>query len=1363
MNVRMTPPQGPMGQPMPMGGAPAPMPPMGGPMPVPPMQPTAGQQQKQGLGSAFGGSAQGRGQFKNFMSAKKQTSALVPPMQASMQPMGSAPPMAQPRMAPQPMLPAPSPQMMGAMKPMGAPQMGGPVQAGRPMRGTQGGLGSAPVQLNMGGVVPQLSMGMAASGPAVYLGDDRLSDPADMHQKMLRAGYGRDEIMDSASGIRDAAMHIVEDTDEYLGGARSGFGHVHEFADGGEVPRQTTIAGQPHYLAYINPEEGELLEGLGGAGKPGPGGIPSYWFHSGWGGGGSSSSSSSSSSSNDDDDGGFSFSDWASDTWAEITSGGEAVTDTYNSGDNASTSTSTGTDFSFMDADDEEDYNLGTGTDYSTAYDPFSNDDDDDGPSTTVVTGSSGYPSLDATANVNVDSPSTDYSFMDSDEEEDFNLGTGTTYDTVYDPFPADDDSEPVDTGGYDAVGTGSVDDPAVGGGTDYSFLDSDEEEDFNLGTGATYDDTYDSGSVVVGGSDDGPSYPDTPPPSVSPPAPPPVYYDMFGGEHATQEAANEADAAYTAASNAVDIVTGGTTGGTTGTDVDVDTGFTQQEIDASNNTAKLMNDYSAISNDYSTFQGNDLTKGSGNTIGYATGGSKAGYAAIINPVTGGIDILTPGSESVEASFAAEELEDALNYLTDGDVDLTNLDAPLDLIPEASGGTGTVGLDAEGRLIEYGVDDIEEMLSQLEGMSDMTEEELAAIAGDTPIETEFEVFPTADGVVTRDEIEADLAARDAISNIVDPEEDFNLFPEGDGLESASVDLPTGPFVDSELTGLEQFEEDLYNDETSDVVPDFLVGKTEQELEEINKAAEAFQEGGTEGLLDYRMDMSSVDPVDYGDRNLDLADIGNEFSAGEISEGEMERLISEAEAVLNIRDPEEDTMLFPEDEEEDIVTEVTGETGQTATEAYLSAMTKLDNPETMTEMEQRALYGARGQVPNAAETAYLTSLLRDARHKEDVVNPETGQVIAKAGDYVVKQTGGEKFEDLIVKGIDFFLNPLTILGDKYSLESMNEAYVQEQLDAYRNGGTFVYDGAGTVVGIADANYDADGDGENDSVVLLGDDGEYTVTGGRIGVEDVENSNANADDDADIDDIDIVDSNVTYTNTEDGVVEQRVGGDEEQTGGDDPIDPCPEGFMLDPVLGECVPIDDVTSGSPSLSLQEIIRDTGGGDDGGGTTFVVGDPLIIRAPQQFARGGPVDLDPNTYDFRGFDEDNPFNMSSVLAMQRHQVGLTPFDESQMELYDLNRDGSITEADTTAGLQYLTYSPDGVFDEQRANEQDFYLYTPPITLGARPTQQATTPSPVTQPVQQPVQGMAVRKPKQFNRGGPVTPNIDRFMQSLGA
>ena len=48
------------------------------------------------------------------------------------------------------------------------------------------------------------------------------------------------------------------------------------YDDGGMVPRQTMINDQPHMLAYINPQEADLLSDLGGSGDPGPGGIPAY-------------------------------------------------------------------------------------------------------------------------------------------------------------------------------------------------------------------------------------------------------------------------------------------------------------------------------------------------------------------------------------------------------------------------------------------------------------------------------------------------------------------------------------------------------------------------------------------------------------------------------------------------------------------------------------------------------------------------------------------------------------------------------------------------------------------------------------------------------------------------------------------------------------------------------------------------------------------------------------------------------------------------------------------------------------------------------------------------------------------------------
>lgn len=42
------------------------------------------------------------------------------------------------------------------------------------------------------------------------------------------------------------------------------------------APRRTVIAGQDHMLSYITPQEGEILMALGGSGRPGPMGIPSF-------------------------------------------------------------------------------------------------------------------------------------------------------------------------------------------------------------------------------------------------------------------------------------------------------------------------------------------------------------------------------------------------------------------------------------------------------------------------------------------------------------------------------------------------------------------------------------------------------------------------------------------------------------------------------------------------------------------------------------------------------------------------------------------------------------------------------------------------------------------------------------------------------------------------------------------------------------------------------------------------------------------------------------------------------------------------------------------------------------------------------
>ena len=60
----------------------------------------------------------------------------------------------------------------------------------------------------------------------------------------------------------------------------AGMGALSSVANG--APRQTEIMGQPHMLAYINPQEEAMIQSQRG-GMPafeGPGGVPAYWFHS---------------------------------------------------------------------------------------------------------------------------------------------------------------------------------------------------------------------------------------------------------------------------------------------------------------------------------------------------------------------------------------------------------------------------------------------------------------------------------------------------------------------------------------------------------------------------------------------------------------------------------------------------------------------------------------------------------------------------------------------------------------------------------------------------------------------------------------------------------------------------------------------------------------------------------------------------------------------------------------------------------------------------------------------------------------------------------------------------------------------------
>ena len=273
-----------------------------------------------------------------------------------------------------------------------------------------------------------------------------------------------------------------------------------------------------------------------------------------------------------------------------------------------------------------------------------------------------------------------------------------------------------------------------------------------------------------------------------------------------------------------------------------------------------------------------------------------------------------------------------------------------------------------------------------------------------------------------------------------------------------------------------------------------------------------------------------------------------------------------------------------------------------TDLYLSAVKKIsaegydpNEKGNLTYAEQQALYGARGQTPNAAESKYLQSLLSDATHKEDGYDAN-GNKIYSAGDKVTAQSFGETIEDGIVSFIDTFLNPLSFLGDKFTIGGANAAYVEEQLEAYKNGGTFVYgDNGATVVGVASPNFDASGDGNNDTVVLFDESGNKTVTGDGIAVTDIITSNDNTD--GEEFDIDIVDSTKTYTNPDEAggdVVVGTPGGD--GTDFEDEEDNfiiCEEGFEFDPVEGICMPIAGaVESGGSNVSIGDVNRPSSGG---------------------------------------------------------------------------------------------------------------------------------------------------------------------------
>ena len=251
----------PMGPPPPMMGG-MPPPPMGAPMGPPPIAPIT-----EGLGG-FGGNRAGRAGFSERM--QKMT----------------APPK-----------PKPKPQQI--QQPVQGMQYGGMVPrvpsfgqlTGRMPYLPQRGVSNSALSKSGGGIDQYGEYLEQTYGDPDFdqKRDDFLKNVSQQEQQTFGGGGGMGGRM---GGIGSFAPHVMNQP--FMGGAlQQGFpsygihrqetfnpfgGRLKFFEDGGEVPRQAEISGQPHMLAYINPEEERLLRGLGGSGNPGPGGIPAYSY-----------------------------------------------------------------------------------------------------------------------------------------------------------------------------------------------------------------------------------------------------------------------------------------------------------------------------------------------------------------------------------------------------------------------------------------------------------------------------------------------------------------------------------------------------------------------------------------------------------------------------------------------------------------------------------------------------------------------------------------------------------------------------------------------------------------------------------------------------------------------------------------------------------------------------------------------------------------------------------------------------------------------------------------------------------------------------------------------------------------------------
>jgi hypothetical protein len=312
---------------------------------------------------------------------------------------------------------------------------------------------------------------------------------------------------------------------------------VRRMMGGGSVPipRETDIYGQPHMLAYINPTEASLLEGLGGMGTPGPGGVPQYnfftdFFNAITGGGKSSNTGGRNNPRGSSSSSSQSYTQPSNDPYAENRGGSSTRSTNILDTPSQSTSKANKALADSMIAGGGGTNLSGSG---STAMDKLLADQkaqtQNDSSSNQTAVGTNIDPGL---KNVMDLAKQREQEYLDSLKSQaaaEAAVGLDPFGGAGPDVTPTADPLDPFGGPGPDITPTTSIFDVDP-------IFNADPEEDFNLGTGTTYGDTYEGGQVVKGGggTDSGVN--------LDPPVEQ-VYYDMFGNPYKTQAEANAADA----------------------------------------------------------------------------------------------------------------------------------------------------------------------------------------------------------------------------------------------------------------------------------------------------------------------------------------------------------------------------------------------------------------------------------------------------------------------------------------------------------------------------------------------------------------------------------------------------------------------------------------------------------------------------------------------------------------------------------------------------------------------------------------------------------------------------------------------------